>query len=37
MNEYDVLTHRIIAAAIEVHHNLGPGLLELIYEQCLCR
>lgn len=31
----DELTSRIIAAAIEVHRELGPGLLESIYEQCL--
>jgi GxxExxY protein len=29
------LTQRIIAAAIEVHRELGPGLLESPYEQCL--
>ena len=29
------LTHKIIAAAIEVHKNLGPGLLEIIYRTCL--
>ena len=27
----------IIAAAIEVHKNVGPGLLESAYEACLCR
>lgn len=32
----DELTGRIIAAAIEVHRHLGPGLLESVYEQCLC-
>lgn len=26
----------IIAAALEVHRNLGPGLLESAYEECLC-
>ena len=31
------LTQQIIAAAIEVHRNLGPGLLESIYEECLCK
>ena len=31
------ITERIIAAAIEVHRNLGPGLLESAYEECLCR
>src|SRR4030065_81098 len=30
------LTDKIIAAAIEVHRTLGPGLLESAYEECLC-
>ena len=30
------LTGEVINAAIEVHKNLGPGLLESIYEECLC-
>jgi GxxExxY protein len=29
------ITHAIIAAAIEVHRRLGPGLLESAYEECL--
>lgn len=29
------LTQRIIGCAIEVHRNLGPGLLESAYEECL--
>lgn len=29
------LTESIIAAAIEVHKTMGPGLLESIYEWCL--
>ena len=37
MSEASLLTGRIIAAAIEVHRYLGPGLLESAYEQCLCR
>ena len=31
------LTETIIAAAIEVHRNKGPGLIESIYEWCLLR
>jgi hypothetical protein len=29
------LTHGVIGAAIEVHRDKGPGLLESIYEWCL--
>ena len=29
------LTTKIIGAAIEVHKELGPGLLESTYERCL--
>ena len=29
------LTSQIIGAAIEVHRQLGPGLLESSYETCL--
>lgn len=32
---YNQLTSQIIAAAIEVHRRLGPGLLESSYEACL--
>jgi GxxExxY protein len=31
-----VLSGKIIGCAIEVHKQLGPGLLESIYEECLC-
>ena len=34
--ENDILTQKIIGAAIEVHKTLGPGLLESIYEEALC-
>lgn len=30
------LTERIIGAALEVHRQLGPGLLESTYEAALC-
>jgi len=34
--ENDPITAPIIGAAIEVHRSLGPGLLESVYEKCLC-
>jgi len=33
----DQLCRDIIGACIEVHKALGPGLLESIYHQCVCR
>jgi GxxExxY protein len=40
MNKYDGFavdtTDRIIACAIEVHRQVGPGLLESVYEHALC-
>jgi GxxExxY protein len=33
----DSLTGEIIAGAIEVHRDKGPGLVESIYEWCLMR
>ena len=33
---HEDLTRSVIGAAIEVHSHLGPGLLESIYEECLC-
>jgi GxxExxY protein len=33
--EFDDLSNRVIGCAIEVHRELGPGLLESTYEQCL--
>ena len=31
------LTEKVIGAMIEVHKEVGPGLLESAYEECLCR
>lgn len=33
----DDWSNKIIGAAIEVHRQLGPGLLETAYEECLCQ
>lgn len=35
MEYLNQLTEKIIGCAIEVHKNLGPGLLESAYEECL--
>ena len=37
IKEKDKFSKEITGAAIEVHRNLGPGLLESAYEDCLCR
>jgi len=36
MYAHAALTQRIIGLAIEVHRELGPGLLESVYKACLC-
>lgn len=35
MKREDELSNQIIGAAIEVHKQLGPGLLESAYEECM--
>ena len=34
--EINKITEAIIGASIEVHRIMGPGLLESVYEKCLC-
>jgi GxxExxY protein len=34
--KHEKLTGAIIGAAVEVHRELGPGLIESAYEVCLC-
>lgn len=34
--ELELLASEIVDAAYSVHKNLGPGLLEKIYEVCFC-
>jgi GxxExxY protein len=31
------LTGQVIGLAIKIHRRVGPGLLEHIYEDCLCQ
>ena len=35
--EFDELSGKVIGCALDVHKQLGPGLLESVYEECLCR
>lgn len=36
-SQASAMTHDVIGAAIEVHKDKGPGLLESIYEWCLTK
>ena len=36
LSEEDRISKIVIGGAIRVHQALGPGLLEKIYEECLC-
>ena len=33
-NYINGIAYKIVGGAIEVHRNLGPGLLESVYQQC---
>ena len=33
--QFDELSYKVIGCALEVHRQLGPGLLESAYEACL--
>jgi len=33
--KFDELSNKVLGCAIEVHRELGPGLFESTYEQCL--
>ena len=36
IGKYEDGSEEVIGALIEVHRVLGPGLLELAYEECFC-
>lgn len=37
MKDLNAISHGIIQSAIEVHKELGPGLLESVYRKCLAK
>ena len=36
MLELNALSNRVIGLAIDVHRAIGPGLLETVYQECMC-
>ena len=34
--DLDALSNRLIGLAIDVHRAIGPGLLETVYQECIC-
>ena len=37
LEDLNVISGKILDSAIEIHKQLGPGLLESVYEACLCK
>jgi hypothetical protein len=35
-NELEIIGKKIVDSAYSIHKNLGPGLLEKVYEICFC-
>ena len=36
MRDFEVLASIVLDTAFAVHNDIGPGLLESVYEKCLC-